>query len=247
MKKSNFKTVKTLKKHLTNFEPHALSISLQQDSMNYINLVKEPSILYFENENRVALKFKLDPSQNTLYDFLRTDPNGLFAQKDEENWLVELSEPQFKLEDYEDGLALLTIDQDILTYYILLQPARKVGFAISYFEDLDKPTKEFVKLLNLGLLGKVQAYNMYQDSLVMSSYAPAGTDTVIYQDSKPELDKIDILSNNQGITVDPGSVTSMELDRLDLNTSQALSLVRYLYDINLVLDKLTIQITISTI
>lgn len=247
----NFKTIKTLDKHLADLEPRALSIAYNVvDEYVDLALASEPNILYFEN--KIAITFKLEPEQANIYNFLRTDPNGLFAQKDEVSWLVELDQPTFKLEELDDNISVLTIKQGTLTYYMLLQPKRNHGFGISYFENLKTMTPEFAYLLNLGLLGKIQSYNLVlNEGTVVSSYSPVGTDKVFLKmlnnDETYYKENLDLVTVTQGLSMKLKNISSIKLERLDINTNPSVSLLKYIYGLTIETNGALVDLTISAL
>lgn len=244
IKSFKFKTTKTLASHLDGYIPTAMTVksSLMQDMSN-LTIVDNPSFMIVENE--VVLKFRVIPEQGNLYSYLSTSPTGLIKVKHETDWLVQLTKPHYEFKQAKD-YALLTITDEDLVYYVLLQP--KQEFLIKSFEN-SKATSEFLYLFNLGLLGKVQSYAVYTNGVVMSAQTPLNQDTVLITSDQVDLkNSLDLTNSSQGLFIQLDQIDKLEISAMDITSgSQAQRLMQYLYMVSFTVGGNRVNLVVATI
>ena len=118
--------------------------------------------------------------------------------------------------------------------------------------NLKTMTPEFAYLLNLGLLGKIQSYNLVlNEGTVVSSYSPVGTDKVFLKmlnnDETYYKENLDLVTVTQGLSMKLKDISSIKLERLDINTNPSVSLLKYIYGLTIETNGALVDLTISAL
>lgn len=213
--------METFTKHVTNKKPLSMTISLQSDigsKYHTVFLVSKPDILFFENWTAVSFTIN-DIAQGELAQYLISNPSGYFKQKSPVDWLLQLSKANFEITRVNDTLELLKIKIDGLVVNMLLAPKNYLSLPLTSLEK-QKDNKSFVKLLNLGLLGRISSIVMYSLSSqqIFTSYAPVNRDVVMLQTD--DYTNINISLDNQSLLIDAKDIKDIKISRLaDSDTS----------------------------
>lgn len=213
--------METFTKHVTNKKPLSMTISLDSDidpKYHTVFLVSKPDILFFENWTAVSFTIN-EVAQGELAQYLISNPSGYFKQKSPVDWLLQLSKANFEITRVNDTLELLKIKIDGLIVNMLLAPKNYLSLPLTSLEK-QKDNKSFVKLLNLGLLGRISSIVMYSLSSqqIFTSYAPVNRDVVMLQTD--DYTNINISLDNQSLLVDARDIKDIKISRLaDSDTS----------------------------
>lgn len=220
---SKFKQLNKLSKELIGLRIAGMSIDVLDQKFKARYLVRQPSILVFENQ--LYIRFTKFAEQTEFQEYLQGNPTGLMAQKNPTYWEIEVKNPNLEVKDLSIG-KMFTISAQGLVYHVLA--LRDAGYkpAILSFENqlwTDHALDELAQLLNLGLLGYLQQISLGngKGDVQISSYTTQkGQYELGIGEDKPRA--LSLGSGNGSVYVDLKSTSSFK--DLNLKRLQGLSL-----------------------